>query len=494
MRSRNVKSRRNDERPAWLKNVGNALISERTRFVVLGCFMLLVALTGGSSRPDIPALILLRPAAVLFAVYALLVASRDDLHDVRGPLLFILTLGSLALLQLVPLPATIWSSLPNRGPIAELSALTGNEGMARPLSLDPNRTWNTLFAWFTPLAAVCLAAIQAPRYRDKVVPALMLVAFLSAMLGLLQAIGGNGLHFYAITHRDFPVGLFANKNHQAVMLLWLMLAACWMTTTIDSRRFSASVVIGSALGLILVLFPLLILAGSRAALLLAPCTLILCAWLLFRAPAAQAIKKRAGKRARLLVGGALVALAAPLLFVFAVLAVSGRKTALSRLFELDAAGDLRWQYTPVILRMVRDFMPLGSGFGSFEKVFNIYEPENMLSAYYMNQAHNDVLQVAIEGGAPVLAILVAASVWWLYRCWRLWRSALPGGRAHAAFFAGSLLLWLGASVVDYPLRTPLAAMVVAALTVQLCFLSSDRRSGSDVVPGAGAKSVSPSAE
>jgi O-antigen ligase len=464
--------RRPKARESWHANLMAVVGSERARFAVLVGFILLVALTGGSSRPDIPSLVVLRPASVMFCFYALCAATLCQLRMARAPLLVVLALMLLAILQLVPLPAAWWTGLAKRDLVAEASRLLGMEQAGRPLSLDPNRTWNTFFALFVPLATIGLAALQAPVKQSLIVPTLMTLGLLNVVLGFLQAVGGNGLHLYAITHSDFPVGLFANRNHQAVMLLWLMLAVGWFAATASSNRISAGMAIGGALAAIFVLFPLLVLTGSRTGLALSPIALLLSGWLMFRSPATKALLRRAGKRAGLLLGGAVACLATPLLLVIVVLATSERQSALSRLFELDAADDLRWRYMPALLRMMWEFMPLGSGFGSFESVVRMFEPGSLLAPRYMNQAHNDFLQVAIEGGLPALAVFVVGLIWYWRCCWRLWRSGEPRGQTHAVFFVGSLLLWLAASTVDYPLRTPLAMMLVAALTAQLSFLST----------------------
>lgn len=399
----------------------------------------------------------------------------------------------LALLQLIPLPAELWSALPHGDLIERASTLAGIGVQARQLSLDPGRTWNALFALFVPLTAVCLTAIQASAYRRRVVVALCAVALLSAMFGLLQAVGSEKLHLYAITHEGFPVGLFANKNHQAVMLLWLMLAASWLAASADPKRYSP-LATGGATATILVLFPLVTLTGSRAGLALCGPVLILCGWLLLRAPATKIVLQRTGaKKKKLLIGGAATALAVPLVFVFGMLLASTRQTALSRLFSGDAADDLRWSILPVTLRMARDFLPFGSGFGSFEKAFNLYEPSGMLMSHYVNEAHDDLLQIVIEGGLPALTILLAALIWLVRKIWRLSRSSRPGMRSLAIFYGGSMFLWLAASLVDYPLRTPLASMLIATLTAWVSLPSvrsrpqpngSDTRvAGSTFAPG-----------
>lgn len=477
--SHSYTQRSRKHREPWRTRAVSILTSDRARFVSLACFLLLVALLGGGSRSDIQSLVILRPIAVLFAFWALFLLTASDARAVRVPLLVIVAFMALALLQLVPLPPAIWTGLPNRDLVAEASALIGMEDMARPLSLDPERTWNAFFAMFVPLAAIGLTAIQAPAYRRRIVMALAAVALLSAVLGYLQTLGGRGLHLYAITHDRYPVGLFSNRNHQSVMLLWLMLAASWLAASASPHRRSAKVTVASVVGLIVVLFPLLILTGSRAGLLLSVPTLALCGWLLLRSPAARSFLGRAGRRARIIAGAVAAALAAIPLSVLAVLSASQRNTALHRLFETDAADELRWSYLPTLLQMARDHLPFGSGFGSFENVFNIYEPADLLNSRYLNQAHNDLLQLVIEGGIPALLVLLAALAWFAGCLWQAWRSRGQEERLAALFFGGSIALWLAASLPDYPLRTPLAAALVAALTAQLSMLSTRARS----IPG-----------
>jgi O-antigen ligase len=464
----------------WYTSLSAALVSDRARFAAFAGFVLLVALTGGGSRADIPWLIVLRPVAVLCFVYALFAAANGQFRAVRGPLAVVASVMLLALFQLVPLPATVWTLLPNREAVAEASRILGMGDLPRPLSLDPSRTWNTFFALFVPLAAIGLTAIQSPDYRRLVIPVLVAVGILSAVLGVLQALSGDRLHLYDISHRGFPVGLFANKNHQSIMLLWLILAVSWLAMRADPRRHSPSAVIGGVLAAILVLFPLLVLTGSRAGLMVSVPALLLSGWLLFHAPAMEKALKRAGSRAKALIGIVVAVMFLPLLFVFGMLGMSGRQTALSRLFELEAFEDLRWQHLPIFQQMALDFLPFGSGFGSFEKAFNLYEPPGMLTARYMNQAHNDLLQIIIEGGLPALAILLAGLTWLVGAIWQVFRSPRADDRKLAVFCGGSIALWLAAGLVDYPLRTPLAAMLVAILTAHLGALSTALRSAPDL--------------
>lgn len=480
-----VRERRSSRRTSLRNRLVMALVSARARLITFVGFVLLVALLGGSSRPDVPGLAVLRPLAVVLCLYGLLLASREQLFSIRGPLLLIGSLMVLALLQLVPLPPDLWTYLPGRELVVGATGLLKSGDVWRPLSFHPSRTWNAFFALFVPLAGVCLVAAQEFSRQRRVLLSLAGIGVLGALLGFLQAIGGGGLYIYEITHRGYPVGLFANKNHQAILLLWVMLAASFFAATADPKHRSAKAATGSALAVIAVLFPLLILTGSRAGLLLCVPAMAGCSWLLLLAPATRAFLRRGGRRAKLLFAG-LVGVAVGLIaFVFTALALSSRQSALSRLFDLSAAEDLRALYFERFLAMARDYLPFGSGLGSFEAAFNMYEPAEHLTPQYMNLAHNDPVQLVIEGGVLGAAIMIAGLLWLGRAGWRVWRSQGTTGPAATVFYCGSIALWLTASLVDYPLRTPLGATMFAALTAQLAILSTRGHSKTAAVDGRG---------
>jgi len=155
-----------------------------------------------------------------------------------------------------------------------------------------------------------------------------------------------------------------------------------------------------------------------------------------------------------------------------------RDMAVQRFVAESASEEQRTAFLPVYWKMIRDFFPFGSGFGSFDPVFRSYEPDAALAPAYMNHAHNDWAQIAIEGGAPALALALIFLGWFAHRTWRLWRlpATVPNqltGRA------GSLivLLLLLASLVDYPLRTPLLSclMAIACVWISATPAPIDRR-------------------
>lgn len=460
----NLARRRRGFQPERLRE---AVGSEAGRFVAFCIFLAMVALTGGGSRSDILSLVILRPFAILATLYGLWFVVREDLKDVKVPLSVVIGFMIIAALQLIPLPWSIWTELPGRAAIAKIDTLLGLTGSARPLSLEPAKTWNTFFALFVPFAAIVLFAIQAERYRRKSLIALAGVALASAAIGYLQAIGLKALHFYAITHDNHPVGLFANKNHQAVFLAWLLMTIAFFATWIEPTSRKAKAHTATVLGMMLVIFPLILLSGSRAGLLTSFPALLISLWLLSRAPVFQpsAKKQKKAKQTRIV----FVSIGIVVLFagIFSVLALSDRQAALSRLFETDPADEMRWIVLPLIWKMTSDFFVTGIGFGAFAEVFHMYEPVETLTPGYLNQAHLDPLQLVIEGGIPALLLALWGLVWTASRIFGLWFAGNRSARDAAIYLLAAIGVWLAASLIDYPIRTPIVSVVFAVLTAYL---------------------------
>jgi O-antigen ligase len=175
----------------------------------------------------------------------------------------------------------------------------------------------------------------------------------------------------------------------------------------------------------------------------------------------------------------LYAIAAGALVTFvAVLVFFGRNEAFVRLRDLDATGDLRARALPVVLQMARDAFPVGIGLGSFETVYRRFEPFDQLSYTYLNQAHNDLLQVVVEAGMLGGLLLVAFIGWWGWASWRAWREAPTAQSLAARAGSAVVLMILAASVTDYPVRTPL---MLAVLTIACAWMLTVRPGAREAV-------------
>jgi O-antigen ligase len=87
----------------------------------------------------------------------------------------------------------------------------------------------------------------------------------------------------------------------------------------------------------------------------------------------------------------------------------------------------------------------------------MFETPTTLVPVFVNHAHNDWLEVWLEGGWPALAILAAFLIWFASVAVRRWRTYWPNEAVldRSLSRAGTIVvpLLMLHSAVDYPLRT-----------------------------------------
>lgn len=428
------------------------------------CFGLvaLLFLCGGSARADIVTLPLVRLAAGLACAAAILFVTREQFAAHRPLLIFAALAIALTALHLVPLPPQVWGALGGRAAIVESDRLAGLGALWRPLSIAPVMTWNALYSLLVP-AAVLLWAIQldVPGLR-KVMLLVLGLGGLSALIGTFQVIGtpGGSLYFYRITNEASAVGLFSNRNHHAFFLAILFPLLAWFASQPAATRERIRMRNWVCAGAGVMLVPVLLVAGSRAGLLLGALGVGAAWWIWRPAIPAKAVRhgpQRFDPRAWL----ALLAV-----FLVATLTfVVSRAEAVSRLFGEDA-GEVRSQVWGPILQMGWRYFPFGSGLGSFAETYKIGEPAELIDSTYLNHAHNELLELWLTGGLPGLALAgyagISLTVLALLRLRRGERSRPNGGLR--ATGAAIVLILLLASIPDYPLRTPsLSALFVLGI-------------------------------
>ena len=444
------------------------------RFYAFVAFFVIVFFTGGGSRDDIQSLLVLRPLAILFCAYALTVKAPEQWKGRMFPLFITTALLVLMVLQLIPLPPSVWTALPERQIFADIADIAGIEQPWRPLTLSPSKTLNSLFALAVPIAAMMLYLNLDRDYRKRVVPVLILLCAISALWAIFQVIGParGPLYIYRITNFGTGVGIFANRNHQAVMLASSIAMLGWYAGSLKPHSKQAALKFSASIATILVFVPLIFITGSRAGLLLMVPALLLALFLVYFGvyyPGAGSRKRRSASSKNSLLSGRRMLLAIGIMAISGMAIASillSRSLAFDRLFSGGNVEELRWQLLPTLFTMLKDYMPWGSGFGSFEHVYKIYESQELLNPSYLNQAHNDWLQYPIEGGVPALLIAFCAIIWFIRRLWigaKNWRSSNPAKYSVLMCIAVILFL-LAASIGDYPLRVP-AIMAVFAILV-----------------------------
>lgn len=445
----------------------------------LGVTLLAVALLfGGASRPDVAAPILVRFSAIL--VLTALVA-RGELAVSRWSLgekaLWLLLLG-VPLLQLVPLPWSVWTALPARAYPERLFEILGTEPF-QPLTLVPDRTVNAFAALFPALAAFAVGRVLDDAALRRFWSALLLIAVVSGLLGIFQVLDGTGsaLRFYAITNDDAAVGLFSNANHHALLLAMAMPAvALWVDTHREPNRRLPPLVTVSAAAALGVLLTASVLTLSRAGTAFAVLSLPLTAWLLGVGKISKIVTFRT---LAWTVGG----------LALATVLVVGFRAALVSYFGVGESEG-RLDNLPLLLAMIRDSFPFGTGMGSLDPVFRGYETVDRLKFGYLNNAHNDYLQLTIEAGvlAPIALalffVLIVPRIATAYRSQARTTSVRP-----QTLCSHVIVLALVHSLVDYPLRTAAVSVVFALSCGVLLSYRPSQVAGSrrtDVTPGGSA--------
>ncbi len=438
-------------------------------WVWLCLFALVVSFLSGSSRHDAVQLIALRPLAALFLIPALYYLTLEQARKAYALLLILGLTAVWMAIQLMPLPPSVWQGLPYRDLVQELDLLTEAGEVWRPISWVPSRGWNALASLIVPAAALLLALAMRANWRVL----LLLVAALGmmdALLGLAQLLSGrtSPLYFYAFTNRGSPVGIFANENHSAVFSAIALLVIVRVGTTLNAIKDPQWLRFAWPPAFLIVLLAILA-SNSRAGFLMAAVALFgsgLQFWL-----AATSRRKRAhqGKALQWLAQHPRVLLGLFTLLVIGLLTAfyqMEQAPGLEGLIARDTFDDLRASLWPVLSQMMSAHFWFGIGFGSFEEVYHIYEPTALLLPTYVNQAHNDWAQLVIEGGVPAAILLLATLGWMAFRLLSFLRdgaAALPS----VIFWGAVIAIICSASLVDYPLRSPIFQIILAWLLLSL---------------------------
>lgn len=455
-------SRRPDRRTprASIGGRGQRLLDIDIGFALLLLFWVLLVATGGSSRADMIGAAVPRLAALVLVGGLWLSYRRVRAERLGVPVGMCVAIIVVQLAQLVPLPPALWTELPGRGIYLEAANVAGIPQPWRPLNLTPDRGWNAVWSMLPPIAILYAFARQGPTGRGRLVDLILATAVLSAVVSVAQFGTGaqGGLNWYDRLGGGQATGLFANRNHNALLLAMGLLIAVARA----ARSGWAGLPLSGALVVLFVL--VIVLTGSRTGLLI-----IAPAMLFGLALSWQDLKRRLLElrpRSRLAaLSGAVVALAG-----LAVLAGTfANAQSVQRLITIDLDSDIRINSLATVLDLARLYSPWGSGFGSFDQVFRTYEPFETLSREYLNQAHNDLLQIGIEAGLVGWALLVGVTLWWMVVGVQAWRTDRSDPRREPAVIGcGLLLLTLIASASDYPARTPIIMVVV---TIAICWLS-----------------------
>lgn len=444
-----------------MRSVSSSIRSFRPSlsFILLLILLAVLSLAGGTSRADELGQPVVRATAWLLVIVAI-VFSRRALSIRKSPVwLFLIAMVCLVLVQLVPLPPSIWEALPGRKLFVQAATLAGTAQPWRPLSIVPSATINALSSLIVPVSITVFATGLRERER-KWLPAVLLVTIISAMLlGLLQL---SGIEFDNPFIDDIPgkvSGIFANRNHFALLLAFgILLIPAWAlsSTHIAAWRWPA------ALALILLFFLTILATGSRAGMMVGIFALFVALVLAWRR-----VQQMLRRYPPWIVPVLAVATIGLVVLFVAISMSADRAVAVHRLLTLSPEEDLRRRALPTVWAMIWTYFPFGSGLGDFATVFQIYEPFDLLNSTYFNRAHDDFLEIALNAGLPGMLLLLWAVAWWMMASVRAWRAGSSMRHVKPKLGSAILMLVFIASVFDYPARTPMMMAIIALAALWL---------------------------
>ncbi len=434
-------------------------MASRAREAIGPAYLFLCLVAGGSVQ-GIWANMFLQLLGLALIVWAAM-AGRDAFSVPARQLLLIVLAGlGLIVLQLVPLPPSVWTGLGGRNSLAAGYRVLGIAAPSLPLSLSPYDTFGALVALLPPLGMLC-AMIRLKAYRPSWLAAALIAAtFCGILLGAMQVASTepdlSPFYLFAESSFGLATGFFANANHMATLLvasLPFLAALLAAARRLSPQRYSAlaAILAGAALVIVVGIF----LNGSLAGyLLILP---VVVASMLIVLPA------RSQARRWLAALGTVGLIAA----VVALETSSIRPARLGA--EAATSVGSRQEILTTTWAAARDMMPFGSGVGTFRPVYRLYEDPDRVTATYVIHAHNDYAELLLETGLPGFVLMLLFLAWWGAAVWRVWGSAEAGPYARAASIASAAIL--AHSLVDFPLRTA----AISAVFAMCVALLADRR-------------------
>ena len=430
------------------------------RLTLAPSLLVLCLLFGGASGGGYWANMALQLLAIPVILWSLVARRSAPLSSSARQLLILVILATLlVLVQLIPLPPAIWTSFGGRDEIVRGFAMLGQPLPWLPISLAPAKTLASAL-WMLPALAMLLAILRLGAYKASwLATALILITSVAVAVGALQLAGGDGssLYFYKFSNRGSAIGFFANSNNMAELLV---VAIPFLTMLYLMARKGGSVQKSSAL--------LLVLAGALTVLLVGIAVNGSLAGIGLAFPAlSAAVLMILYRRKRIPAWGAL-ALALLLTASFAAVLSTPFNNNLTT-EQARTSEESRYTSFARSIGAAADYLPVGSGIGTFPEIYPRYEDPAGVTPWYMNHVHNDYIEVALETGFAGIALVALFLLWWVRRTFLIWRTDEPDHAARAATIASAVIL--AHSFVEFPLRTA----AISAIFAMCCALMAEPR-------------------
>ncbi len=441
--------------------------SARLSFWLLSTLLIILWFTGGASQATALGQAVTRFAAWVLVIGFTIGSPRFEWRSVSAVAIILATTISAVALQLVPLPPALWTQLPGRDLLIETANVIGQPQPWRPISISPTGTFNALSSLIVPFAVVAFGANLTQEHHWAILLILLASIVAGCLVALLQFSGANYDNVLINYVQRSVSGNFANRNHFGAFVA----LGCLLAPIVGFRQDNYNVWKAISSVAVLPFFFLIILAtGSRTATLLGALAISFALAIVWPVMVREIRALPRGAKIGICVS-AFIGIAAIGLMALSL----DRGTSVERALDLNAGADLRLVALPYVIEAIRQFFPVGAGFGTFDPAYRIIEPEHLLQPKYFNHAHNDWIEIVQDGGGLAIMLLAGALLWWVRASTRAWQRAAFKGRSLARAASVGIALILIASIFDYPLRTPMMMAVLALLAVWLSIFTRSGR-------------------
>ncbi|MFC5385301.1 O-antigen ligase family protein [Aquamicrobium segne] len=401
----------------------------RGRRSILGFCLLACLLVGGATQRAIMVDAILQILIIAGSAYALMGAQHLSKAMRAGIIIFSLTLA-VGVFQLIPLPLF----LIDIGRLDSLLPFTGGDPSvtvdAAPISLSLSRTIQAIIFGLTPVVFFIAAASLSQEKFATLLPFFVIGLVCNLIAAGLQYSFSSEVTLSDLLGYRVMVGMFANVNHFSTLVFASLPLIIYFGFFHDRALI--------AVLLLALTFLILLAAGSRAGILLG-------------------LGVVAISIGSLLWRGRIGTLAMVILLILLIVYGYGALVQIGSQ-QLDADFGRR-EFALTTWQAIQDNWLWGTGFGTFDLVYPTYEKPQMIYASYVNHAHNDFLELLLEGGVATAMIFAIYAIMLIVRAARVYNRPLQ------RLVLLSILVILLHSLVDYPLRTMAIAMTFAFFNV-----------------------------
>lgn len=445
--------------------------------MLAGLFLAVTLILGGGGSPSpLPELVVECLAGLTAGLWLLGIGGGGRWQQVpRTAWLIAALVAGLPLLQLVPLPPALWHALPGRGLERDALALIEQQDSWRTWSLAPHRTLASLLSLLPPLLLLAMTSSLNTHGRMTLLRSLVLVGILTAIVGTLQIVSGEGsaFQFYDVGAPAIT-GFQANRNSTADLLLVVMMAVPLVVRSMARHQhlpMKPPLLLGITGGGMLLFALAVLLTGSRMGIALLPIPLLTGLWLV-RSWIHWPRTQRAAIVIVLAVAG----------FVGLLLSINNPVIA-ANLARFEFSQELRPQLWRDGLFVVQQHFAFGVGIGNFVPALIADERLEVVRPLLPNRAHNDYIELAAEAGAFGIIALTAISLLITRAAWRARRFVHAESSSIMLLAATALTVLALHSLVDYPFRSmSLASLGAVCAGLLLLPRTFAAKTGSESAP------------